>query len=139
MKQGGVLKLGGTPSHHPFDFRIFHEINHPSSYWGTSMTLDPPNHPCWSCLTQGSPNHHPFYVRIFHCKPSSYWSTPIDGNLHSRDKSHLSRPRPPGRAWAEESLQRQIPGSEKFSLEKCLGEPVKALGGSVVSRNGGLT
>lgn len=29
------------------------------------------------------------------------------------------------KAWAEESLQRQIPGSEKFSLEKCLGEPVK--------------
>ena len=24
---------GGTPSHHPFDFRIFHEINHPYSYW----------------------------------------------------------------------------------------------------------
>ncbi|CAJ1351319.1 unnamed protein product [Effrenium voratum] len=30
------------------------------------------------------------------------------------------------KSWAEESLQRQIPGSEKFFLEKCLGEPVKA-------------
>ncbi|CAJ1405692.1 unnamed protein product [Effrenium voratum] len=29
------------------------------------------------------------------------------------------------KSWAEESLQRQIPGSEKFFLEKCLGEPVK--------------
>ncbi|CAE7354729.1 Dnah1 [Symbiodinium natans] len=28
-------------------------------------------------------------------------------------------------SWASESLERQIPGSEKFSLERCLGEPVK--------------
>eukprot|EP00931_Biecheleriopsis_adriatica_P059470 TRINITY_DN3558_c0_g1_i1.p1 TRINITY_DN3558_c0_g1~~TRINITY_DN3558_c0_g1_i1.p1 ORF type:complete len:4293 (+),score=1112.20 TRINITY_DN3558_c0_g1_i1:173-13051(+) len=27
--------------------------------------------------------------------------------------------------WAEESRKREIPGSEKFSLERCLGEPVK--------------
>ena len=31
------------------------------------------------------------------------------------------------RAWADESRERQIPGSEKFSLEHCLGEPVKAV------------
>ncbi|CAE7768679.1 DNAH7 [Symbiodinium sp. CCMP2456] len=28
-------------------------------------------------------------------------------------------------SWAAESRERQIPGSEKFSLERCLGEPVK--------------
>ena len=27
------------------------------------------------------PLHHPFYVWIFHSKPSSYWGTPIFGNL----------------------------------------------------------
>ena len=27
---GGFLRHGGTPSHHPFLFRIFHEINHPA-------------------------------------------------------------------------------------------------------------
>ena len=26
----GFLSHGGTPSHHPFLFRIFHEINHPA-------------------------------------------------------------------------------------------------------------
>ncbi|CAE8722926.1 unnamed protein product, partial [Polarella glacialis] len=28
-------------------------------------------------------------------------------------------------SWADESRSRQIPGSQKFSLERCLGEPVK--------------
>jgi hypothetical protein len=28
------------------------------------------------------PLHHPFYVWVFHSKPSSYWGTPIFGNLH---------------------------------------------------------
>ena len=31
---GGFLSHGGTPSHHPFQFRIFHETNQPASYWG---------------------------------------------------------------------------------------------------------
>ena len=42
--------------------------------------------------------------------------------LPNRSQGHIYI----SRAWADESRERQIPGSEKFSLEHCLGEPVKA-------------
>jgi hypothetical protein len=50
---------GGTPSYHPFIARIFHEINHPSSYWVAIWGNPPyvhhgPSH-SWSQLTSLPP------------------------------------------------------------------------------------
>jgi hypothetical protein len=36
----------------------------------------------WRFPEMGGPLNHPFDFRIFHSKPSSYWGTPIYGNLH---------------------------------------------------------
>ena len=36
----------------------------------------------WRFPEMGGPLNHPFDFQIFHSKPSSYWGTPIYGNLH---------------------------------------------------------
>ena len=41
LQYGGFRKFGGTPSHHPFQIGIVHEINKP--FWGTLMTMETPH------------------------------------------------------------------------------------------------
>ena len=38
----------------------------------------------WSFPKIGVPPNHPFFWGIFPCTPSSYWGTPISGNLSAR-------------------------------------------------------
>ena len=46
ISYGALLSHGGTPctpSHHPFLYAIFHEINHPAIGGTPPMTQDPPH------------------------------------------------------------------------------------------------
>ena len=65
---GGSEVIGVSPSHHPFYFRIFHEINHPAIK-GIPYRWNPPNTHCK--IFVGLPRYHLGHV-------SNYWQT-LDG------------------------------------------------------------
>ena len=70
LSYGGFLNHRGTPIHHPFEFRIFHEID--QSFLDTPI-YGTPHIPSLDFLCFFQPMV--FGLPCFHHKPTSYWGS----------------------------------------------------------------